>query len=137
MPRAPPGRLIDVGGHRLHVASAGEGSPPVLLLMQSVWSQPKCFHAMADHLMTLERDAAAIARIVVPREIPVVVISSGNQPSEQLDVHRRLAEASDEGRHVIVARSAHWVQFDEPELIIDAARELVVRRRDAAEQASQ
>jgi len=99
--------------------------PSTYASMQAIWSQPKCFHAMADHLMTLERDAAAIARIVVPREIPVVVISSGNQPSEQLEVHRLLAEASDEGRHIIAARSAHWVQFDEPELIIDAVRELV------------
>ncbi|HET9358978.1 MAG TPA: hypothetical protein VFO58_04470, partial [Vicinamibacterales bacterium] len=28
---APPGTLIDVGGHRLHAVCAGEGSPPVLL----------------------------------------------------------------------------------------------------------
>ena len=53
------------------------------------------------------------------------MISSGNQAPEQLEVHRLLAEASDEGRHIIAARSAHWVQFDEPELIIDAVRELV------------
>jgi hypothetical protein len=43
-----------------------------------------------------------------------------------------LAEASDAGRHIIAARSAHWVQFDEPELVIDAVRELVIRRRDAS-----
>ena len=104
--------------------------PSTYPLMQFVWSQPKCFHGMADHLLTLERDAAVIARLVVPREIPVVVISSGNQPAEELDVHKRLAESSNAGRHVIARRSAHWVQFDEPELIVDAVRELVVRRRD-------
>jgi pimeloyl-ACP methyl ester carboxylesterase len=100
--------------------------------MQAFWSQPKCFHAMADHLATLERDGSAIARIHTPETIPVVVISSGNQPPEQLDAHRMLAEASDAGRHIIAARSAHWVQFDEPELVIDAVRELVIRRRDAS-----
>ena len=99
--------------------------PSTYASMQAIWSQPKSFHAMADHLLTLERDGAAIARIVVPREIPTVVISGGNQPPEQLDAHRLLAEASDEGRHIIAARSAHWVQFDEPELIIDAVRDLV------------
>ena len=103
--------------------------PSTYASMQAIWSQPKSFHAMADHLLTLERDGAAIARIVVPREIPTVVISSGNQPPEQLEVHRLLAEASDEGRHIIAARSAHWVQFDEPELIIDAVRDLVVLRK--------
>ena len=99
--------------------------PSTYASMQAIWSQPKSFHAMADHLLTLERDGAAIARLVVPREIPTVVISGGNQAPEQLEVHRLLAEASDEGRHIIAARSAHWVQFDEPELIIDAVRELV------------
>ena len=37
-----------------------------------------------------------------------------------------MAEASDRGRHVIASRSAHWIQFDEPELIVEAIRGLVV-----------
>jgi pimeloyl-ACP methyl ester carboxylesterase len=69
--------------------------------------------------------------VSTPRSIPVVVISSGNQPPDQLEAHRRLADASNGGRHIIAARSAHWVQFDEPELIIDAVEELVLTRRDA------
>ena len=28
---APPGRFVDVGGHRLHVTCGGSGTPPVLL----------------------------------------------------------------------------------------------------------
>src|SRR5687767_4572673 len=28
---APPGRLVDVGGHRLHMLCTGAGAPPVLL----------------------------------------------------------------------------------------------------------
>jgi pimeloyl-ACP methyl ester carboxylesterase len=109
--------------------------PSTYPLMQSIWSQPKCFHAMADHLLTLERDAGAIARLVVPGEIPTVVISSGNQPPEQLGAHRVLAGASNAGRHIMAARSAHWVQFDEPELIIGAVRELVESHRAAPRRA--
>ena len=105
--------------------------PETYPVMQAFWSQPKCFHAMADHLLALERDVAAIARVATPEAIPVVVISSGNQPPEQLDAHRMLAEASNAGRHIIAARSAHWVQFDEPELVINAIRELVIGHRDA------
>jgi pimeloyl-ACP methyl ester carboxylesterase len=105
--------------------------PATYPVMQAFWSQPKCFHAMADHLAAFERDGAAIAGIRTAEAIPVVVISSGNQPPEQLDAHRTLAEASNAGRHVIAARSAHWVQFDEPELVIDAVRELVASCRSA------
>jgi pimeloyl-ACP methyl ester carboxylesterase len=102
--------------------------PGTYPLMQEFWSQPKCYRAMADHLAALERDGAAMAKIVTPPEIPTIVISSGNQPPEQLELHRQLANASHAGRHVIAARSAHWVQFDEPELVTAAIRELVARR---------
>lgn len=98
-------------------------------VVQAHWCQPKCFHAMADHLTALERDGAAIAAIVPPREVPVAVISSGEQPPGHLDAHRALAGASSRGRHVIAARSTHWVQFDEPELIVAVVRDLVESER--------
>jgi pimeloyl-ACP methyl ester carboxylesterase len=80
---------------------------------------------MADHLATLERDGAAIAQITSPPEIPTIVISSGNQPQEHIEAQRLMAAASRDGRHVIAARSSHWIQFDEPELVTAALRELV------------
>jgi pimeloyl-ACP methyl ester carboxylesterase len=98
-------------------------------VLQALWCQPKCFHAMADYLLSLEREGAAIAAIEVPHHIPVVVISSGDQPPEYLDAHRQLAAASFDGRHVIAARSAHWVQFDEPELVVGVIKELVEQSR--------
>ena len=103
--------------------------PDVHPIVQALWCQPKCFHAMADHLLALERDGASMARVVPPREIPVVVISSGDQPPEQIAAHRTLAERSIGGRHVTAARSGHWVQFDEPELIVSVVREIVESQR--------
>jgi pimeloyl-ACP methyl ester carboxylesterase len=99
--------------------------------VRALWCEPKCFHSMGDHLLTLQRDIPLIAKVEVHRDIPVVVISSVNQPAEQLAAHRRLAHASDHGRHVIASQSAHWVQFDEPELIIGAIKDLVGSHRDA------
>jgi pimeloyl-ACP methyl ester carboxylesterase len=99
--------------------------PATYPMMQAFWSEPKCYHALVDHLAALERDGAAIAQIVSPAEIPTVVISSGNQPPEHIEMQRSLAEASRGGRHVIAARSSHWIQFDEPELVTAAVRELV------------
>jgi pimeloyl-ACP methyl ester carboxylesterase len=98
-------------------------------VMQALWCDPKCFHAMADYLNALERDREAIATVVTPREVPLVVISSGDQPPEQLAVHQRLARTSNAGRHIVASRSAHWIQFDEPELIVAAVRDLVESAR--------
>jgi pimeloyl-ACP methyl ester carboxylesterase len=78
-------------------------------------------------LLVLERQGVAMGALIPPREIPVVVISSGNQPPEQIAAHQSLAERSADGRHVVAARSAHWVQFDEPELVVALVRELVER----------
>jgi pimeloyl-ACP methyl ester carboxylesterase len=102
--------------------------PDVHPIVQAHWCQPKCFHAMGEHLLALERGGAALAACVPPRHIPIVVISSADQPPEQLAAHRMLADSSFDGRHVTASRSGHWVQFDEPELIVSAVRDLVESR---------
>ena len=95
--------------------------------VRALWCQPKCFHAMANHMAVLERGdpLISITNVTPRRDIPVVVLSGGNQPPEQLAAHRRMADASDRGRHVVAARSAHWIQFDEPELIVEAIRDII------------
>jgi pimeloyl-ACP methyl ester carboxylesterase len=95
-------------------------------VLQALWCQPKCLHALADHLLVLEREGSHMASAaVVPRDIPLVVISSSTQPAEQIAAHRMLAERSARGHHVVAARSTHWVQFDQPELVVAAVRDLV------------
>jgi pimeloyl-ACP methyl ester carboxylesterase len=93
-------------------------------IVQAHWSDPKCFYAMADHMWTLKRHHASIAAVAFPRAVPLVVISGGDQSAEQLAAHRRLAETSSAGRHIVADRSAHWIQFDQPQLIVSAVREL-------------
>jgi pimeloyl-ACP methyl ester carboxylesterase len=98
-------------------------------VVQAHWSNPKCFRAIATHLEALERDVEAIARAQPPWTIPTIVISSRDQPLEQLAAHRELASRSVHGRHVIAAQSTHWIQFDEPDLVVSAVRELVLGQR--------
>jgi len=99
--------------------------PETYPLMQAFWSEPRCYDAMGQYLAALEREGAAIAQIVPPPEIPIVVISSGNQPAEHIAMQRMLAEASHGGQHIMASRSTHWVQLDEPELVTHAVRALV------------
>jgi pimeloyl-ACP methyl ester carboxylesterase len=94
--------------------------------VRAIWCQPKCFHAMGDHMSVLERGDPLITGVTLRRDIPVVVLSGGNQPAEQLAAHRLIADASDRGRHVVASRSAHWIQFDEPALIVQAIKDIVL-----------
>ena len=99
--------------------------PEVHPVVQELWCQPKCFHAMAEHLGVLQREGTTLAALNPPPGIPMVVISSGNQPPEQIAEHRALAARSAKAQHVVAARSTHWVQFDEPELVVAAVKEVV------------
>jgi pimeloyl-ACP methyl ester carboxylesterase len=59
------------------------------------------------------------------------VISSGDQTPDVTALHQALARMSSHGRHVIAANSRHWIQFDEPELVVTTIEEVVeaARRR--------
>jgi pimeloyl-ACP methyl ester carboxylesterase len=94
-------------------------------VVQAMWCQPKCFRAMADHLRVLPEATATVEAIRSLGDIPVVVISSGDQPPDVTALHRALAAMSSRGRVVVASRSGHWVPFDEPELIVEAIREIV------------
>ena len=96
-------------------------------VMQQHWCEPKCFHAMADHLMVLEREAAAIGRCAPPSDIPLVVITGSHQPRREVEAHRALAARSSSGRHVMAAKSGHWILFDEPEVVVSAVQSVVDR----------
>jgi pimeloyl-ACP methyl ester carboxylesterase len=104
--------------------------PPELHpIVQALWCQPKCFHAMADYLLVLQHEATTIVAATPPPEIPVVVISGGHQAEHEITTHRRLAEASPRGQHLIAVKSGHWLPFDEPEVIVTAVRALVESAR--------
>lgn len=93
-------------------------------VVQQHWCQPKCFHAMADHLLVLQREAAAIAAMTPPSHIPIVVISGTQHPESEVAAHRALAARSTRGRHLVAPKSGHWILFDDPELILAAVTDL-------------
>ena len=99
--------------------------PDVHPVVQALWCQPKCFRAMADYLRTLPDMALPAAQLEPLRELPLVVISSGDQTPDVAASHQALARMSSRGRYVIASKSHHWVQFDEPELVVETIREVV------------
>jgi pimeloyl-ACP methyl ester carboxylesterase len=112
--------------------------PHIHPVVQALWCQPKCFRAIADHLGVLAAKAPTVTRAVVT-DLPLVVISSADQPANILAAHEVLAQMSTRGRHV-VANSGHWIQLDQPALVVDTIREVVEiarqRRTEPAETVS-
>jgi pimeloyl-ACP methyl ester carboxylesterase len=108
--------------------------PEVHPIVQALWSQPKCFRAAAEHLAALQDLAAAVAGVTSLPDVPIVVVSSGDQSVETIARHRALARLSSSGRHVIAKRTGHWIQLDDPEFVVTTIRDvwkLALARRAA------
>jgi pimeloyl-ACP methyl ester carboxylesterase len=95
----------------------------------SHWSTPKNFLAMAGHLETLPSAAATVAALDDPRAKPLTILSAATANAAQTAEWDRLAALGNPGEHIRAARSGHWIHLDEPELVIRAIGEMVLRYR--------
>lgn len=93
-------------------------------MIQSHWCDPKCFEGMARYLESLPESAAAVRSIDVYNG-PLIVLSAGSATAAELAEHERLARCSPQGRCERVSGSTHWIQFDQPDVVIRAIGEMV------------
>ncbi|HET9364002.1 MAG TPA: alpha/beta hydrolase, partial [Candidatus Angelobacter sp.] len=93
-------------------------------LIRERWGHPKFFLVMARYIQALPSCAAEVCGCDIPAHIPVTVISGAHQTGVRLAEHKAIAEHSQHGRHIIAAKGAHWVHLDQPELIVQAFREM-------------
>ena len=110
--------------------------------------------ADAKNLLTMQEEIAVAddhfaavraAHITSLGDIPLIVLSHGQEQqipglsvevSREFDqtfqqMHVELTAQSSQGKRIIAEQSGHYIQFDQPELVIDAIREVVeaARRR--------
>jgi pimeloyl-ACP methyl ester carboxylesterase len=97
-------------------------------MVRSHWCDPKCFLGMAAHLESLPANAAALAKLPELPSVPLVIVSAASATPGELKEREALAEAHG-GEHLIASGSGHWIQFDDPRLLIDAIRGIVERTR--------
>jgi pimeloyl-ACP methyl ester carboxylesterase len=100
---------------------------PVRRLIRVHWSSSKFFWTMANQIQALPQCAREVAGCSMPGHIPVTVISGVHQPPEILARHAAIANASLHGKHIMAGKSAHWIQFDQPELVVESVREIANR----------
>ena len=99
--------------------------PETWPMVQAHWCQPKSFLAMADYLESLHASVSEASTCGdPPAHIPITILSASNSGPTQLAERDALARHSLHGRHIIAAKSGHWIHFDEPELVIQAIHDM-------------
>lgn len=99
--------------------------------IQAHWSHPKSFASMASHLANLPLSAADAGAVTAFGNLPLAVISASGLRAELQRPHERLATMSQYGGHVVAKTTGHWIQLDDPGLVVEVIRDVVedVRRR--------
>jgi pimeloyl-ACP methyl ester carboxylesterase len=97
----------------------------------ALWTQPKFFDAIVSQAEALPQSAAEVAATGDYNDIPLVVLSASSSSPSQMKGHEALARLSSQGKHIVASKSGHWIQLDEPDLVIESIREVVesVNRR--------
>ena len=94
-------------------------------VVAALWAQPKFFDAIVGQAEALPQSAAQVAATGDYGDIPLVVLSANSASPSQMKEHESLAHLSSQGRHVIASKGGHWIQLDEPDLVIEWIREVV------------
>ncbi len=98
--------------------------PETWPMVRAHWCQPKGFLGLAAYLEGLPASAREASALGDPEGIPLTVLSAANSTPEQLEEREAWARRSPRGRHIIARKSGHWIQLDEPELVVEAIREM-------------
>jgi len=95
--------------------------------------------AYGDELDAMAESASSVRAATLAPELHVTVLTAvhrGDSPAFRTAwsaLQRKMTESLPNGRQIIAERSDHYIQFDEPELVVGAIREQVwtARRRRA------
>ncbi len=97
--------------------------------MRAFWSRPKPYEAIASQVESLPQSARQVAAGGAHGDIPLVVLSASSPGSDRLMEQQTAMRLSSQAKHVLVSGSGHWIQLDQPNLAVEAIREVVESAR--------
>lgn len=86
------------------------------------WTRSQSFVTLARYFEALPESCADGARFASLGDLPVTVVSGAHLDERQLAEHARLAALSSRGEHIVATKGRHWIQLDDPDLIIEIIR---------------
>jgi pimeloyl-ACP methyl ester carboxylesterase len=101
-------------------------------LVAAHWKQVKCFEGMARHFECLAdslNEMAEVKRLAAP--VTMLVGTQNEHPADPQEYANRI---SLETNVIFAEKSGHWIQLDEPDLVVESIRQAVeeVRRSRSA-----
>jgi len=99
--------------------------PETWPMIRAHWCRPKGFLGISEYFKSLPESSAEAAALPDPSpNIPLVVLSASNSTPAQLAEREAMARHSSHGKHIVAKKSGHWIHLDQPDLVIDAIREI-------------
>ncbi|MDE3200709.1 MAG: alpha/beta hydrolase [Acidobacteriota bacterium] len=92
------------------------------------WSRPSYYAGMRSHVAAVPDTVREMQDAEPIRGIPVVLLTPGKSSPLSNDCLQRIGDTVTQ---VIAPESAHWIHLDEPELVIQSIREMVVAAKEA------
>jgi len=101
--------------------------PDVRAPLANVWSKPRFFQALGSQIGSISVSAAQVLEATSGGfgDLPLITISSTNPGDYRVRQQDALAARSTRGRHIKASNSGHWIPLDQPEVVIDAVKEIL------------
>jgi pimeloyl-ACP methyl ester carboxylesterase len=100
--------------------------PETWPMVRAHWCQPKNFQGMAAYLESLRTSSVEASALGdPPASIPITILSASNATPAQLAEREEWAHRSPHGQHILARKSGHWIQLDEPQLVVQVIEEMV------------
>lgn len=95
----------------------------------TAWIQPRFYQSLASQIRYMPESAAQVAVTSIRTDLPLTVLSASALPPGEKEANQRLAAQSSLGKHMVVPESGHWIQMDQPEIVIQAINEILEQLR--------
>lgn len=95
------------------------------------WSKPHFFEALGSQIESVCVSAGKVLEATAGGygDLPLVTISSTDPGAYRLRQQDAMATLSTRGRHIMASQSGHWIPLDQPQVVIDAVKEVVTAAR--------
>jgi len=105
--------------------------PEVRPVLSQFWTKPQFFEALGSQIESICESAAQVLEATANGfgDLPLITISSTDPGDYRVRQQNAVAKLSTRGRHIMASNSGHWVPLDQPQVVIEAVRE-VLRSRD-------